>query len=108
MSEVLTFLQTVPSQKTVQNEIRELVRSGNIKWTLHVKERMEERGITILQVRNCLLKGRVVKIEDNDSEDGVYVARVEKVVAGVKVRVVVKVHVQSLPRMIKVITVMAI
>jgi hypothetical protein len=41
----------------VLGQVRDLVRNGCLKWTLHSEERMAERGYDHEQVKECLLKG---------------------------------------------------
>jgi len=105
MGEVLTFLRTVPSQKEAQNTISQLAQNGKIKWTKHAKERMEERGVSILQVINCLLKGRITSIDQYKDDVGFKVG-LERIVAGEKIRVVV--FLESNNTVVKIVTVMNI
>jgi hypothetical protein len=45
----------------VLDETRVLVRKGKIRWTLHVEERMVERGYARDQITECLLSGYFIE-----------------------------------------------
>lgn len=45
--------------ESVLKEIRENVRTCNYLMTLHAEEEMNDDGLTIFDVENCLLTGRI-------------------------------------------------
>ena len=42
-------------------EVRRLVLAGNIRWRSHAEDRMEERGYSKYEAKDCLLRGRFVE-----------------------------------------------
>lgn len=87
---VIVPLHKVPTRDEAKNIIRELAIGGNYCWSKHCKERMKERGITITQIVNCLVKGKVTEDPFLVYENGGgYETRVEKGAAGDWLRVVV-------------------
>ena len=59
--EDIVNINKIPSPDEAEKIIGALVRNGQITWTEHCKKRMEEREITMPQIINCLLKGKVTK-----------------------------------------------
>ena len=41
----------------VREQVRELVAQGYIRWTKHILEQLEERGLAKDQVKQCLMTG---------------------------------------------------
>jgi hypothetical protein len=85
----------VPFNKTptcfeAETIIKKLASSGAIIWSNHCKKRMEERSITMPQILNCLLKGKVTEEPFlNHANGSGYETAVEKITAGEKLKVVV-------------------
>lgn len=46
--------------------IRNLVKNDKIKWSNHCLERMGERAISIPDVTNCILNGKIIEDYPND------------------------------------------
>ncbi len=46
--------------------LRELCNVGSIKWTKHCLERMQERDITIADVKNCIIHGEIIEDYPDD------------------------------------------
>lgn len=88
--ERIVKINKIPTSKEAEKIIRTLVQNGQITWTQHCKQRMQEREITLPQIINCLLKGKVTEppflVNENS---GGYETRVEKGTAGDWLRVVV-------------------
>jgi hypothetical protein len=77
--EDIVNINKIPSSAESGIIIRTLVQNGQITWTGHCKQRMKEREITIPQIINCLLKGRVTEPPFLVNENGGgYETRVEK------------------------------
>jgi len=73
-----------------QKVIREFAEQGRISWSKHSKLRMSQRNITVMQIINCLLKGRVTEPPIfSHSNGGGYETKVEKITAGDSLKVVV-------------------
>lgn len=53
-------IMKAPTKKEAENIIKKFILEGKIRWTKHAKERMAERDISILEVRNALSKGKVI------------------------------------------------
>ena len=88
--EDIVNINKIPSNAEAEKIIRALVQNGQITWTGHCKQRMKEREITIPQIINCLLKGRVTEPPFLVNENGGgYETRVEKGTAGDWLRVAV-------------------
>lgn len=88
--ERIVNINKTPSSEEAEKIIRRLTQNGQITWTGHCKKRMEEREITMPQIINCLLKGRVTEPPFLVNENGGgYETRVEKGTAGDWLRVVV-------------------
>lgn len=86
----IVSLCQVPSRSEAESIIKKLAMDGKISWTKHCKDRMKERGITMPQIVNCLLKGCVTEEPFvNYSNGGGYETRIEKGTAGDGLRVVV-------------------
>ncbi len=49
------------------DEVRSLVKAGRVKWTAHVMERLQERGIQPSDVTACLLNGEVIEDYPDDN-----------------------------------------
>ncbi len=82
-------LEKVPTKQEAQNIIRELIKLDQISWTLHSKQRMLERDITVSAVKNCLEKGVVIEEPHRVYEDGGgYRTTMEKLTAGKFLKVV--------------------
>lgn len=83
-------LHKIPTKQEAENIIKQLALAGKISHSTHCKERMKERDITMPQVLNCLLKGKITEgpILSNRSNSG-YEVCVEKVSAGDWLKVVV-------------------
>ena len=47
-------------------EIRNLIREGDTKWTAHCLEKMGERDITISEVRQCIEAGDIIEDYPDD------------------------------------------
>ena len=72
-------LEMIPTKQEAQDMIRELAKQDRISWSMHCKQRMQERGITIPEMRNCLEKGAVTEEPYRVYEyGGGYLATVEK------------------------------
>ena len=88
--ERIVNINKIPSSEEATKIIRALVENGQIIWTGHCKKRMEEREITMPQIINCLLKGRVTEPPFLVNENGGgYETRIEKGTAGDWLRIVV-------------------
>jgi hypothetical protein len=88
--ERIVNIEKTPTTGEAEIMIRKLVQAGMIAWTTHCKNRMKERDITMPQIINCLLKGRVTEPPFFVSENGGgYETRVEKGTAGDWLRVAV-------------------
>lgn len=61
MESNVVFMQKAPSKIEAEIMIKKLTNEGKISLTKHSKSRMTERDISILDVRNCLLKGKVIE-----------------------------------------------
>ena len=57
------------------DNLKQLYRCGNIKWSTHGLVRMQERGITIDDVGNCILNGDIIEeyIEKPPAKDSVLI-----------------------------------
>lgn len=87
--EIILF-NKIPSRSEAESIIKELASRGAICWSMHCKERMKERGITMPQILNCLSKDRVVEEPFlNYANGGGYETAMEKDAAGERLRVVV-------------------
>lgn len=76
-------LEKIPTKQEAQAIIRELAKLDKISWTLHSKQRMLERDITISAMKNCLEKGTVTEEPYRIYEyGGGYRTTVEKRTAG--------------------------
>jgi len=83
----ILLLQRTPSRIEAEEIIRKLVADGKVSLSMHCKERMIERDITMQQVITCLAKGKVT--EDpflNYANKGGYETTIERTVAGDKLR----------------------
>lgn len=49
-----------PTKNEAEKIIKKLILAERIRWTEHAKQRMAERDISILEVRNALSKGKVI------------------------------------------------
>ena len=47
-------------------EIKGLCKGSKIKWSTHCLERMQERDITRVDVKNCLENGEIIEDYPND------------------------------------------
>ena len=45
---------------------KDLFLASRIKWTQHGLERMQERDISIADVRNCIMNGEIIEEYPND------------------------------------------
>ena len=74
----------------VLDEMRVLVRRGKIRWTLHVEERMAERGFAREQITECLLLGFFIErpIDPNTGNELQYKFRIRGNIDGVVLEVV--------------------
>ena len=45
---------------------KSLLDANKVKWTTHCLERMQEKGITIADVRNCISNGEIIEDYPND------------------------------------------
>ncbi len=48
------------------NEIRRMVQERKIKWSTHCLERMNERDISIADVKSCIEKGEIIEEYPDD------------------------------------------
>lgn len=88
--ENIVSLYRVPTKHEAEKIIQALAAKGSISWSRHCKERMRERDITMPQIINCLLKGRVTEIPVHSSiNGGGYETCIEKGAAGDWLKVVV-------------------
>ena len=89
MGEIVTLKGAVLTDKKAQEIIRRLAMEGNnIRWSKHARERMKQRGVTTLQVINCLLKGTIIEpVSYSYSNGGGYVTKIRRVTAGELVEV---------------------
>lgn len=70
--------------------IRQFIDEDKVEWHGHCLEQMKDRGITDMQVLNCLLKGVVKEAPFSSFKHGGCVeVAVTKVTAGEKIKVVV-------------------
>ena len=82
-------LEKAPSIIEAEKIIQRLVETGEISWTKHCKQRMQERGITTQQIINCLLKGKITEAPFFSYENGGgYEMSMERIVAGEWLKVV--------------------
>lgn len=49
------------------DEFRRLCIEGKIHWTAHGLKRMQARGITIADVKNCIMHGEIIEAYPDDS-----------------------------------------
>jgi len=77
------------SAKDVKELIRELAKNGEISLSSHARDRMKERGITMMQVLNCLSKGEFLEVAYSHDYGGGYIASLRRMVAGERIKVVV-------------------
>ena len=83
-------LNKCPSRLEAERIIKELAENGAICWSAHCKKRMTERTITMPQILNCLIKGRVAEEPFlSHTNGGGYETAVEKGTAGEWLRVAV-------------------
>ena len=76
-------LERTPTKQEAQDIIRELAKQDKISWTLHSKQRMLERDITLSAIKNCLEKGTVTEKPYRIYEyGGGYRVMIEKRTAG--------------------------
>ncbi|MFC0903783.1 DUF4258 domain-containing protein [Clostridium sp. MT-14] len=48
------------------NEIRKLVEDNKIQWRGHILIRMQQRGIRIIDVINCIINGEIIEYYESD------------------------------------------
>ena len=46
--------------------LKKLCSASKIKWTKHGLERMQERNISIADVKNCIMNGEIIEEYPND------------------------------------------
>lgn len=84
-----TVQQFKPSNPVFLQRIRQIAAdSGRIIITKHAKQRMRQRRISLTQVIECLLKGRVVENAHIDI-DGDWTGKIEHQYAGDRISVAV-------------------
>ena len=49
-----------------EDTIKEMVKTGNIRWTNHVLIRLLQRNITQTDIENALLNGEIIEEYEND------------------------------------------
>jgi len=47
-------------------ELQDFCRHSKIKWSAHCLERMQERDISRIDVKNCIEKGEIIEDYPND------------------------------------------
>lgn len=53
-------------EKLNMNTIKELVKSGNFRWTNHIMIRLLQRNISQADIENALLNGEIIEEYEND------------------------------------------
>ena len=48
------------------NDIKKAVEKDNIQWSGHILARMQQRGIKIKDIINCLLNGEIIEYYEDD------------------------------------------
>lgn len=43
------------------NSLKELCKQSTIKWSAHCLERMQERDISRIDVKNCIMNGEIIE-----------------------------------------------
>lgn len=111
MSNVVSIRPELPRTLTRQ-EAGDLVRdviadSGNIVWTSHARQRMEQRDVTDLQVLRVLKRGTVVAdpVFGNDRN---WEVTFEDISAGETIRVAVAIDVDRMGHVLVIVTVMVV
>lgn len=80
----------VPTKQEALKIIKALVEADAVKFSKHALLRMRRRGVSTIQILNCLTKGSITEAPFFSYENGGgYETRVERGVAGDWLRVVV-------------------
>lgn len=48
------------------NDIKETLKKDKIQWSGHILTRMQQRGIKIRDIINCLSKGEIIEYYEDD------------------------------------------
>ena len=48
------------------NDIKEALKKDNIQWSGHILTRMQQRGMKIKDIMNCLLNGEIIEYYEDD------------------------------------------
>lgn len=48
------------------NDIRELLKKGNIQWSGHILTRMQQRGMKVKDIIECIFNGEIVEYYPED------------------------------------------
>ena len=48
------------------NDIKEALKKDNIQWSGHILTRMQQRGIKIKDIINCLSNGEIIEYYEDD------------------------------------------
>lgn len=48
------------------DKIKELIKSDRVQWRGHILVRMQQRGIRIMDVINCIMNGEIIEYYEND------------------------------------------
>jgi len=84
------------SAASARDRVRELAKdSGNIVWTTHIRERMEERGIDSDAVLRILRQGDVDTLPEPQSKKGQWKVKLTRKMATGRVAAVVTVIVKD-------------
>lgn len=89
MAEVV-LLRKAPTKQQARKIVTEFFTKGAISLSVHAKEKMKERNITMPQIMNCLSKGRIIEeVIYSDKNGGGYETSLEKVAGGDWLKVVI-------------------
>ncbi|MDD6504917.1 MAG: DUF4258 domain-containing protein [Lachnospiraceae bacterium] len=48
------------------SEVQNFYENGNVLWSTHCIERMQERDITRADIKNCIMQGEIIENYPND------------------------------------------
>lgn len=83
-------LHKVPSRFEAEKILRELTAKGLVILSKHARGRMAKRKVNFQQVLTCLAKGKVTEdpvLANKSGSEGGYETTVERLTAGVRLRV---------------------
>lgn len=95
------------TQERATEIIRECAETTwRVAVTRHAHQRMEERGVTMHQVMECLEKGELTQAPEKD-ESGDWKCHVRRIASGMEVTIVAAIEISSREDQTIVITVLA-